>query len=388
MLVENLSVPFDRRVWQEARTLTEAGARVVVVCPRGSTRDRGKHEVLEGIEICRFDLPSGAGGVAGYVIEYALALARIRRVVAHLVRTGHRFDVVHAANPPDLLLPAVWRLRRSARFVFDHHDLAPELFRTRFGRRGVPFRLLEAAERLSFRLAHVVIATNDSYRDVATGRGGKAAEDVFVVRNAPDLEIFAPAPGTGRPASPHLLAYVGMMGPQDGVDQALRALASLRARRSDWRAVLAGDGDARPGLEALASELGLDDAVTFAGVLTQDDVVALLRKATVCLAPEPRNPLNEVSTMMKVAEYLAMGRPVVAFDLLETRRTAGDSAIYAPDRDVEAFADAIGLLLDDPDLRSKLGATGRARIESSLSWDHSRDQLLAAYRRALAGARR
>jgi glycosyltransferase involved in cell wall biosynthesis len=385
MLVENLSVPFDRRVWQEAQALRDAGFRVVVVCPRGIERDRATFELVEEIEIHRFASPQGSGGAVGYVLEYGVALVRIHGILRRL-RHARRFDVVHAANPPDLLLPVVWYLRRRARLIFDHHDLAPELFLTRFGRRGIVFRTLMALERLSFKLAHVVISTNESYRQLALDRGRKAPADVFVVRNAPRTEVFCPPDSNEqRRSNPQLIAYVGMMGPQDGIENALHALAALRASRDDWRAVFAGDGDARPEMERLSRELGLAGVVEFVGLMSQDEVVGLISSAAVCLAPEPSNPLNDRSTMMKVAEYLAMACPVVAFDLLETRRTAGEAALYAPSGDIEAFASCISRLLDDEELCARLGAAGRERIRSSLSWEHSRRALLAAYERALEG---
>jgi glycosyltransferase involved in cell wall biosynthesis len=385
MLVENLSVPFDRRVWQEAKALRDAGLQVVVVCPRGVDRDREALELVDDVEIHRFRSRQASGGSVGYILEYAVALLRIHALIRRL-RRERRFDVVHAANPPDFLLAAAWRLRREARFIFDQHDLAPELFLTRFGRRGIAFRLLLALERLSFRLAHVVIATNESYFRVALDRGGKDPADVFVVRNAPDLDVFSPRARPARDgAESPLLVYVGMMGPQDGVDYALHALAVLRRRRDDWQAVFAGEGDARAAMEGLAVDLGLTDVVAFVGLISQEEVVALLSAAAVCLAPEPSNPLNDRSTMMKVAEYMAMARPVVAFDLLETRTTAGETALYAPAGDVDAFASRVEQLLADPELRARLGEAGRARVHSSLSWTHSRRALLAAYERALEG---
>jgi glycosyltransferase involved in cell wall biosynthesis len=384
MLVENLSVPFDRRVWLEAQALSDAGLHVVVVCPQGAERDTTPFEVIDEIEIHRFASPQSQGGALGYAAEYGVAFLRIRRIVGKLSRR-QRFDVVHAANPPDLLLPAAWRPGHRPHFIFDQHDLAPELFRTRFGRRGILFRTLVALERLSYRLADVVISTNESYYQVALERGGKAPADVFVVRNAPQTEVFRPPDVSTEQhgSKPPLIAYVGMMGPQDGIEYALWALAALRRQRDDWHAVFAGDGDARPGMEKLAGELGLTDLVEFVGLIPQDDVVALLASATVCLSPEPSNPLNDRSTMMKVAEYLAMARPVVAFDLLETRRTAEDAALYAPSGDIEAFAACVERLLADAELRAQLGAAGRERIRSLLSWEHSRLALLKAYERVL-----
>lgn len=387
VLVENLSVPLDRRVWQESVALRDAGCEVVVVCPQGRDRDVEMYAEIDGVEIHRFQLEPASGAV-GYVREYAQALWRVSRIVRRLART-RRFDVVHACNPPDLLLLTALPLRRrGARFVFDHHDLVPELYLSRFRRgRDLLYGALLWLERLSFRLADVVIATNESYREVALTRGRKRPEDVFVVRNGPDLARFHPRPPDDslRRGRRYLLSYVGMMGPQDGVDHALRALAVLHGRRQDWFALFVGDGDVLPQMRSLSSELGLGDAVEFTGLLEQDDIVRVLATADVCLAPEPSSPLNDVSTMIKIGEYMAMGKPVAAYDLKETRRTAEGAALFARPNDTADLARCINELLDDEELRGRLGEVGRARARASLAWEHSVAQLTAAYERALAG---
>lgn len=386
ILVENLSVPLDRRVWQEALALTAAGYDVVVLCPQGKDRDTEPYVVLDGVEIHRFPLRP-ASGALDYLREYAQAAWRIRRGVRRLAR-GRTFDVVHACNPPDLLLLAALSLkRRGSRFVFDHHDLVPELYLSRFGRgRDLGYRAFLALERLSFRLADVVVATNESYREVALTRGRKHEDDVFVVRNGPDLGRFRPGPADPslRRGKAHLLAYVGMMGPQDGIEEAVRALGRLAEVRRDWHALFVGDGDVVPAMRDLAAQLGLDDAVEFTGLAAQDEVVRVLSSADLCLAPEPSSPLNDVSTMIKVAEYMAMGKPVAAFDLKETRRTAEGAALFARPNDVGDLARCIDELLTDGELRARLGAAGRARAESALAWEHSVAALTAAYERALA----
>jgi glycosyltransferase involved in cell wall biosynthesis len=386
ILVENLSVPFDRRVWQESRALTDAGWRVAVVCPQGTTRDTARFEVTDGIEIHRYPLTPASGGPLGYAREYGSALWRMRRIAFRLART-RRFDVVHACNPPDLLLPAVRRLkRRGAAFIFDHHDLVPELYESRFGRgRDRLYRLTVSAERLTFGLSDVVISTNESYRDVALQRGGKRPEDVFVVRSAPDLTRFEPTPPDDslKRGRAHLIAYLGVMGPQDGIDHALRALVELKAQREDWYAIFVGAGDVLPAMQRLAAELGLTQDVEFTGRLPDDDVRRILSTADVCLAPDPKNPLNDVSTMNKILEYMAMSRPTVAYDLVEARVSAGEAALYAEANDESSFAARIDTLLNDPGLRSQMGATGRKRIEAGLSWEASTRELLRAYDRAL-----
>ena len=386
ILSENAPVPSDRRVWNESRALTAAGWQVVIVSPQGENRCTEPYEVLEGIEIHRYPLRPSDGGAIGYLREYGQAMWRIRGLVRRLART-QRFDIVHACNPPDFLLLAALPLRRrGARFVFDHHDLVPELFRSKFGDgKGALLRAVTAAERLAFRLADVVLATNDSYRRVAIERGGKAPEDVFVVRNGPDLERFQPVPPEPelRRGRKHLIAYLGIMGSQDGVDHAVRALASLRGVRDDWHAVFIGEGDVLDDMRALAAELGLGDAIEFAGWRGDRDIRRILSTADVCLAPDPPSPLNDVSTMIKIPEYLAMGCPVVSYDLHESRVSGGDAALYADPGDPAALGRGVHELLDDPARRERMAAIGRARVESELAWEHSSRVLLAAYARAL-----
>lgn len=388
LLVENDSVPGDRRVWAEALALQGAGYRVSVISPMGRDHDVEPYAEIEGIAIRRFRSREAAGGPLGYVIEYGNALLQLRRL-ARRVHRDASVDVVHIANPPDLLALAVRSLRRQgAKIVFDHHDLAPELLELRFGRgAGLLRRLTRRVERTAFAAADVVIAPNETYRKVALGRGRKRPEDVFVVRMALDENRFAP--GGPDPAlrrgKAHLLAYVGIMGLQDGVDVAVRALAALHAKRQDWHAVLAGDGAAAASVRELSLELGLEQQIDFPGYVGDAEMARILRTADVCLAPEPRNPFNEASTLMKVVEYMAFARPVVAFDLAETRTSAGGAAAYAAADTPEALAVEIDALLDDPMRRQAMGAEGRRRVTEELSWGRSESALLDAYRRVLSG---
>ncbi len=389
ILVENLSVPFDRRVWQESTALRDAGWEVHVICPQGTKRDTEAEAEIDGVRIHRYPLRPATGGPLGYAREYGLALWHTLR----LARKVGPVDVVHACNPPDLLYLVAKRLkRRGARFVFDQHDLVPELYLSRFGRgQDLLYRAVCRLERLTYRAADVVIATNESYRQAALLRGGKAPEDVFVVRSAPAVERFreVPAEPALKNGKPHLLCYLGVMGPQDGVDYALRALARLRGGlgRTDWHAVFVGGGDTFEEMVALARELGLDDMVEFTGRIPDEDLLRYLSTADVCLSPDPRNPLNDVSTMNKVMEYMAMARPIVSFELKEARVSAGEAAVYAPANDEDVFAGLIAQLLDDPEERRVMGEIGRARVSGPLSWKHSVTALLAAYEAAYAKKR-
>jgi glycosyltransferase involved in cell wall biosynthesis len=388
LLVENLSVPTDRRVWQQALTLKSSGMRVTVVSPRGIDRDSEPFVQLDGIPIHRYPPRFSTGGVVGYSQEYASALRQMNRVLRRVSREG-RIDVVHAANPPDvLLLAAISERRRGTAFIFDQHDLVPEFALSRFGH-GM-WKAALAAERLSYRLADVVLVTNNSYREVALNRGRKSPDDVFVVRNSPDPERFRPIDPDPevRGNRRFVIGYVGLIGPDDGVDHSLRALAALRDRRTDWRAVFVGDGDALDQMKRLARELDLSEFVEFPGFMSGDRLIAFLSAFDVCLAPNPRTPLNEISTMVKLLEYMAMSKPVVAYDLTETRWTAGDAVAYARSDEPVSLANAIDELLDDAALRARMGQLGRARIENELSWERSGEEMLKAYDRAMAVASR
>jgi glycosyltransferase involved in cell wall biosynthesis len=387
ILVENLSVPFDRRVWQESRALLDAGHEVTVICPMGAKRDTEPYARIEGVEIHRYPLEPATGGLKGYAREYGTALWRSLQL-ARMLDRERPFDVVQACNPPDLLFLVALPLKlRGARFVFDHHDLVPELFRSRFGRGGPLLWANQLLERVTFKLADHVISTNESYRSVALGRGRVGREHTTVVRSAPDLTRFVPvAPDDSlRRGKKHLVCYLGVMGPQDGVDYALRALASARddLARDDIHAVFVGHGDAWDDLVALSAELGLEDRVEFTGRVSDEDLARYLSTADVCLAPDPKNPLNDVSTMNKIVEYMAMSRPLVSFDLIEARVSAGDAAVYATPNDEREFARLVVELLDDPARRARMGAIGRQRVERDLSWDHSRRELLQAYETVL-----
>lgn len=389
ILVENNPIHSDRRAWNICLALVRAGCEVVAVCPQGPNDERPCYELRDGVQIHRYPLRFADGGVGGYVREYGSALWHTWRLVRRLSRE-RPFDVVHACNPPDFLLFAAWPARRAgARLVFDHHDLTPELFVTRFGtRHRWLHRLTLLLERMCFAVADVVLATNESYRQVAHTRGGKRPEEVFVVRNGPDLRRFRPLtpdPSLKR-GRPLLIGYVGMMAPQDGVDHALRALALLGERRQDWHAIFAGEGDARPELSRLSAELGIEDRVEFVGWLGDEQIARLLSSADVCLAPEPQSPLNDVSTMIKIAEYMAMSRPVVAYGLRESRFSAGEAGAYADANDVASYATRIDELLSDPARRLQMGRIGRERVEQELSWEHSERHLAAAYRSVLDGS--
>jgi glycosyltransferase involved in cell wall biosynthesis len=382
MLVENNPYPADFRVRREAHALRDAGYRVTVIGPRGA----GQRwvELQDGIVVYRFPALSGASGVAGYMLEFGYATFAML-LLSFWVALRSGFDVIHAANPPDTLwaIGAVFKLG-GKRFVFDHHDLAPETYLSRFGvaRRNLVYRVLALLEACSYSVADVVIATNQSYRQTAVQRGGKSPERVFVVRNGPPLDYGAiPAEWAVPRMAARCIAYVGTIGPQDGLDHWLRAIYEMVnvLGRHEFVAVVIGDGDALASVKSLARELEIDRYVLFTGRLSELETRRQLAVADVCVQPDPHSPLNDKSTMNKLMEYMALGKPTVAFDLLETRVTAGDAAVYARPNDEAEFARHVCRLLDDPEERRRMGEIGRQRVQTALAWEYSVPELLRAY---------
>jgi glycosyltransferase involved in cell wall biosynthesis len=382
IIVENLPVPFDRRVWQEATTLKDAGYEVTVICPCGKGLEK-RREILEGIRIYRHKLPLEANGFAGYLVEYSAALFW-QMVLSLRVAFTHGFDVIHACNPPDtIFLVAALFKPFGKKFVFDHHDLNPELLEIKFGPRPLLRRILLLLERLTFRLADVSIATNESYRDVAISRGNMDPESVFVVRSAPDLDrLQGGVPQQSLRRGRRLaVGYVGIMAQQDGVDLLLHAAHEIIVNRgrTDTQFLLVGDGPELPALKRLADELSITDQVSFLGYLRGQPLLNAFRTMDVGVAPDLVNDYNDKCTMNKVLEYMAFGIPLVQFDLVEGRRSAGEGALYAQRNDPRDLAFTIERLLDDPELRKTVGRTGRRRIEETLAWHHEAPRLLAAY---------
>ena len=388
MLVENLSVPADPRVWREARTLHEAGFRVCIICPRGTTRDREKQACINGIFIYRYQLSPTTEHPSSYIREYLEAMI-YTFLYSLRVWFRHGFDVIHAANPPDIffLIGLFYRLF-GKKYIFDQHDLAPEVFQVKFsqqqnGRNRLLHRLMLMLEHCSYATAHRVITTNQSQKLMAITRGGRAPHEIFVVRSGPEIARYQPGEAdiTLKQGHPYLLLYVGVMGSQDGIEYALQAMAELVHNRQhqDIALALLGDGDQRSALQNLAHQLQLDDYVTFTGWVDQPELLRYLNTADIGICPDPSNVLNDRCTMLKTMEYMAMGIPIVAFDLPETRYSAQDAALYAPANNVTALANNIEQLLTDADLRLRMGASGRKRIVEELCWERTKEALLKAY---------
>jgi glycosyltransferase involved in cell wall biosynthesis len=390
VLVENLPSPFDRRVWQEATTLRDAGYLVSIVCPTGRGCER-RFEAIDGIHIYRYGLPFEASGTAGYVLEYAIALAWTFALAWRVLLT-RGFDVVHACNPPDLffLIGGFFKLL-GKRFLFDHHDLSPELYEAKFGRRDFFHRLMLKLEYWTFRTADVSIATNESYRRIAIGRGRMPPERVFVVRSGPSLKRLKILPPDKRlkRGRRYLVGYVGVMGKQEGIDHLLRAAHHIvfDLGRTDVHFGLVGGGTSLEEMKALAQELGVADHVTFTGRVPDGEMLAILNTADVCVNPDVANEMNDKSTMNKIMEYMALGKPIVQFDLAEGRHSAQRASLYARKNDAADLAARIVELLDDPVRRAEMGEFGRRRVESELEWRHETPKLLAAYEALWSNAR-
>jgi glycosyltransferase involved in cell wall biosynthesis len=381
IIVQNLPVPFDRRVWLEACALRDAGFQVSVVCPKGPGDP--SFEVIEGIRIRKYRPPPPTTGALSYAWEFAYCWTRTLFLVLRAA-AQEGFDVIQACNPPD----TYWALAApfkpfGKRFVFDQHDLCPEVYVSRFpdGSRAVR-HALTLLERATYALADHVVATNESYRETAIRRGNVPAPRVTVVRTGPNPDRLRKGPpiDSWRKGKRFLCAYLGVMGPQDGVDLALRAAAAIvRSGRDDVHFVFVGSGDSYYELVSLAGDLGIAERVTFTGRVPDETVFEVLSTADVGLSPDPLNPLNDVSTMNKTMEYMAFELPVVAFDLKETRVSAGPAAVYAPPNDTDAFAEAILELLDDSERRAEMGREGRDRVERDLAWRHQAPRYLSVY---------
>src|ERR1700712_2874375 len=392
IVVENLPVPFDRRVWLEATTLTRHGYAVSVICPKAKGFNRG-FEVLEDVHIYRYPMPIDAGGAVGFFLEFVWCFLATAALSLRVAIAGRGFDVLHACNPPDTfwLLGRFWQLL-GRRFIFDHHDLSPEMYAVKFGRcDGLLYRGLLWLERRSLRTADVVITTNESHKSVAQLRAGRRAEDIFVVRSGPDLNRFKTYERDRGyfAGKSHLLVYLGEICKQDGVDYMVRAINILRQAhdRQDFHCMFVGGGPHQPAIKAYAEEIGIMDIASFTGRVSDEELCRILSSATLGIDPDPKNPWSDRSTMNKVIEYMYFGLPIVAFDLHETRVSADGAAVYAQANSEEELADGIAALLDDPDRRARMADIGRRRVVETLAWDHSVAPLLAAYDRAYAPRR-
>lgn len=382
IIVENLPSPFDRRVWQEATSLTTAGYLVSIICPTGKGYEK-KYELIEGIHIYRHNLPLEAEGALGYLLEYSIALFW-EFVLAWKILFKHGFDVIHACNPPDniFLVASVFKLL-GKKFLFDHHDINPELYEAKFGRRDFFYKVMLFWERMTFRLADISIATNESYKAIAVERGSMEPANVYVVRSGPKLDRLKIIPPVEKlkMGRQYLVGYVGVMGAQEGIDHLLQAVRYIvyEKNRTDIHFGLVGGGTSLGEMKKYALEIGVADYVTFTGRVPDQEMLEMLNTADVCVNPDIYNEMNDKSTMNKIMEYMALGKPIVQYDLKEGKFSAQDASLYAIRNNADDLAEKIVGLIDDPKRRLAMGEFGRERVVKELSWSFEESKLLKAY---------
>ena len=383
IIVENLPSPFDRRVWQEATTLHDSGYEVSIICPTGKGYEK-RYEIIDGVHIFRHPLPTEASTPFGYFLEYSAALFW-EFVLAWKVFVTRGFDVIHACNPPDdiFLIGVFFKLFFGKKFIFDHHDINPELYCAKYDRKDFFYRIMLLWERLTFKTADISIATNESYKKIAIERGDMDPNRVFVVRSGPSLDRLkiVPSDPTLKKGRRYLVGYVGVMGQQEGIDHLLRMVRYivLDKYRTDVQFILVGGGTALGNMQNYAVELGISEYVTFTGRVPDRDLLTALCTSDVCVNPDVANEMNDKSTMNKIMEYMALSKPIVQYDLAEGRFSAQEASLYARPNDEIDFAEKILLLLDDPVLREKMGEHGRRRVVEELQWEHEKPKLLQAY---------
>jgi glycosyltransferase involved in cell wall biosynthesis len=384
IIVENLPVPFDRRVWMEAITLRSSGYNVKVICPIGTGYEE-TYEEIEGIQIYRHSLPHEISSSMGYIREYIHALVWEFRLIRKIWK-NYKFDIIHICNPPDLLfLNTLWyKWIHGVKVIFDQHDLNPEMYKTKFDRKDIFYYALKSAEYLTYKSANIVITTNESYKKIAIERGRRKADDIFIVRSGPDLNRFKidnRQVNEFHNNRKYLVGYVGVMGEQEGIDYLLRSVHHIvhSKNRKDIHFMLIGSGPAVDFLKQMVKQLRIDDFIEFTGRVTDDELISRLSNCDVCVNPDPKTPFNDRSTMNKIMEYMALAKPIVQYDLTEGRRSAGDASLYAAANDERDFAEKILYLLDNSKKRQWMGLEGRKRMEEKLEWKHQMPRLLQAY---------
>lgn len=385
IIVENLPVPFDRRVWQEATTLKESGADVSIISPKmkGYT---SSYEKLDGIEIYRHRLPLEARGAGGYLLEYGAALFW-EFVLSWKIFIKKKFHVIHGCNPPDLifLVALVFKVFK-VKYVFDHHDINPELFIAKYGKKGLFYRMMVLFEKLTFATANFSIATNESYKEIAVRRGKMKEDKVQVVRSGPKLErlkIVTPDVKFKK-GRDYLVGYVGVIGEQEGIDLLLESVKHIISLRQDIQFAIIGGGSDLERMKRLSSEMGLDQFVDFYGRVPDELLVAVLNTSDVCVNPDKPTEMNNLSTMNKIMEYMALKKPIVQYDLKEGRISAQESSLYAEGGDTKDFADKILYLIDNPEIRSNMGEFGYNRVIKELSWTFESQKLISFYKSLLS----
>ena len=383
IIVENLPVPFDTRVWQEATTLVENGYTVSVICPKGKGYEK-EYEKLSGVHIYRHDLPAEGSGFIGYVKEYGAALYHELRLAKKIYKEIG-FDVIHGCNPPDDIYMIAKRFRKyGVKYVFDHHDICPELFEAKFGKKGLLYKSQTWLERQTYRNCTFAFVTNESYKKIAIERGGMDPDKVYVLRSGPKLERLRlqPPKESLKGGRKYMVGYLGVIGKQEGIQYLLEAAKYIREelKRDDICYGIVGGGTSLEEMKALSVSMGIGDIVTFTGRAPDDVMLDYLNTADICVNPDEYNPMNDKSTMNKVLEYMALGKPIVQFDLTEGRYSAREASLYAKPNDAVDMAKKIVELLDDEEKRKEMSSFGRKRVVEELSWEHTSKALLEGYR--------
>ncbi|MBN2040394.1 MAG: glycosyltransferase family 4 protein [Spirochaetes bacterium] len=387
IIVENLPSPFDRRVWQEATALTEKGASVTIICPTGSGYEK-KYEVTDGITIHRHNLPMEADGPLGYLLEYSVALFW-ETVIAWKIFFTKGFNVIHACNPPDLIFLVALPFKLfGKKFIFDHHDINPELYLAKFNKKNLFYKFMLFFEKMTFKCADISIATNESYKKIAVERGGKKPEDVFIVRSGPDVNRMKIIPPVRelKKGRKFLVGYVGVIGKQEGLNYLIDACDYIvkNRKRNDIHFICVGGGTELENIKEYALKKNVAEYFTFTGRIPTEQLLEALNTSDVCVNPDEYNEMNDKSTMNKIMEYMALGKPIVQFDLTEGRVSARDASLYAKHNDAVDLADKILTLLDNPEKRKKMGEYGYNRVKSELAWNYEKENLYRAYRKILS----
>jgi glycosyltransferase involved in cell wall biosynthesis len=388
IIVENLPVPFDSRVWQEATTLVANGYTVSVISPKGKGYD-AEEETLDGVHIFRHDLPVEGNGPIGYLQEYSFVLKEELRLAKKIYKEIG-FDVIHGCNPPDDIFLVASRFKKyGVKYVFDHHDICPELFEAKFGHKSGPLYWSQLFfERQTYQHCTFAFVTNESYKKIAIERGGMKPEKVIVLRSGPKLErmrIIPPVPAIKR-GYPYMVGYVGVIGQQEGIEYILEAAKYTKERENNVFWGIVGGGPHLEALKKQAHEMGLDDCVEFTGRVPDQQLLEYLNTADVCVNSDEYNSMNDKSTMNKILEYMALAKPIVQFDLTEGRYSAQEASVYAKNNDAVDMAEKIQELLRDPDKRRQMGEYGHARVVNELSWEHTSKALLEGYEKFFTGA--
>lgn len=382
IIVENLPVPNDRRVWLEATTLQKAGYNVSVISIKGKNASASR-EVLDDVHVYRYPTPPQTSGTLSFIIEFAYCWI-MSFYLSLIVARKQGIDIIHACNPPETFWLIGWFYKLfGKKFLFDHHDLSPEMYYSRFGKKGTAYKLLILLEKLTFKTADIVMTTNETHKNIAIERGGYPADKIYIVRSGPDHHKLSPAePDLSlKNGKPYMVSYLGVLNPQDGVDTVVH-LADYMVKqmgRTDIQFVIMGSGDSLQDLKDLTTELGLNDYMHFTGWVELDTIRAYLSTSDVCVDTMPKTPYSDAATMNKILEYMSVARPVAVFDLVESRVSAQTAAVYANPDDVPDLAQKVSDLLADEQKRQEMGQFGRQRIENELAWEHQQKNLLAAY---------